>query len=388
MDSYRMYLPPTPTYLRIYSTWMRRLCRLHQPLEPAELVLDVHPSKSQSALSCSEHTTCVATIGIADAPVLPLIIFAGAHLQEEWVSTVVEKPHVIAAVTSKGWNDGYMMKQWSERCFDPYTKFRANGERRLLLLDGPSFHLNVDFLEACWDRDIDLLVLPPNLTSRYQPLDVKNFFATLKLRYNQRIDDFQLGFEGNGAAKGMCYRCIQEAWQEAANPRQIRAAWRDAGIWPLDVDIMDARPVTPPLQTVTNPADTPQTARMMKTSERKVERGELQLVRRGSRLKRPSRGRKQRRRQQILLWRNMWQLQSLIGRLGMEGSGLGTNLASGLIGNTGRKTLRSLWQEETERQQQGSRGGIKLKLQRLQDLLTLQKAQHKVHLDRTRSVNS
>ena len=38
---------------------------------------------------------------------------------------------------------------------------------------------------------------------------------------------------------------------------------------------MDARPVTPPPQTVTNPADTPQTARMMKTLERKVERGEI-----------------------------------------------------------------------------------------------------------------
>ena len=177
-------------------------------------------SKSQSALPCSEHITCVATIGIADAPVPPLIIFAGAHLQAEWVATAAEEPHMIAAVTSKGWNNGYMMKQWLERCFDPYTKFRADGERRLLLLDGPSFHLNVDFLEACWDRDIDLLVLPPNLTSRYQPLDM-NFFATLKLRYNQRIDDFQLGFEGNGAAKGMCYRWIQEAWQEAANPRQI-----------------------------------------------------------------------------------------------------------------------------------------------------------------------
>lgn len=231
-------------------------------------------SKSQTALPTSEHITCVATISIQDAPVPPLIIFPGVHLQQEWIATGLPEPHINATVTRKGWNNAYKMKEWLERCFDPYTRDRAHGSRRLLFLDGPSFHLGVDFLEACWARDIDLLVFPPHLTSQFQPLD-RNFFATLKLRYNQRVDEFQLGFTRTSAAKGMCYRWLQEAWSQTANSRQIRAAWKDAGIWPLNIDQMDARPVTPPPQMPTTHAETPQTVRMMKSLERQVERGEI-----------------------------------------------------------------------------------------------------------------
>ena len=46
----------------------------------------------------------------------------------------------------------YMTIRWLQDRFDPATRARAAGTRRLLFLDGPDIRTSVEFLEACWER--------------------------------------------------------------------------------------------------------------------------------------------------------------------------------------------------------------------------------------------
>jgi len=132
--------------------------------------------KSQSTLADTVHVTVVAVISTVDAPVPPFLIYKGESLLQEWVSLQDRDPPLMATVTASGYANSFTHLQWLTDCFDPATRDRANGSSRLLFLDGPDIHTQVDFLEACWARDIIPIILPANLSGIFQPLDV-NFFT-------------------------------------------------------------------------------------------------------------------------------------------------------------------------------------------------------------------
>ena len=60
--------------------------------------------------------------------------------------------------------------------------------RRLLIIDGYSSHVNLEFFNACDQRCILVLILPPHFTHRLQPLDVK-LFAPLASLYTKGLND-------------------------------------------------------------------------------------------------------------------------------------------------------------------------------------------------------
>ncbi|EIW66860.1 hypothetical protein TREMEDRAFT_65270 [Tremella mesenterica DSM 1558] len=189
-------------------------------------------NESQAALSDAIHITVVATISTSDTPVPPFIIYPGTYLMQDWTRVRDPTPNQLATVTNSGYINTYTMQQWLTECFHPFTRDRAAGNPRLLILDGHETHTNIDFLDACWDRNIICLILPAHLSGVFQPLDV-NFFNDLKLRYYEEISDYQLGSESHGAAKGFFYRWHQRAWTKTANNRQIRSAWAESHLYPI-----------------------------------------------------------------------------------------------------------------------------------------------------------
>ena len=161
----------------------------------------------------------------------------------------------LAEVTEFGWTNGYITKKWLEAVFDPNTRDRVpTGCHRLLIMDGHNTHIKVDFLEACWTRNIDCLILPSNMTSIFQPLDVA-FFNQLKMSYHSKCERHLLHTSSTTLSKGLFFSWHQQAWKETAVGRKIRPGWRDSGLWPLDAKMMGAEeeiPHTPqpnPIQT-------------------------------------------------------------------------------------------------------------------------------------------
>ena len=174
-----------------------------------------HARNGQALPPFNEHITLVACIGIDSAPVPPLVIYQGRDVLENW--TPADSPvRQTAMTTDSGWMTSWGMMRWLEDVFDPATRDRVErGQQRLLIMDGHETHVKVAFLEACWSQGIVVLILPANMSGRFQPLDV-NFFNTLKLRYHRKMTDYQLGSSLIPAAKGMFWRWHGEAWEDTA----------------------------------------------------------------------------------------------------------------------------------------------------------------------------
>jgi hypothetical protein len=60
-------------------------------------------------------------------------------------------------------------------------------DRRLLIVDGHSSHVNLLFIEYADANRILLVVFPPHLTYRLQPLDI-GLFLLLATYYSQAIN--------------------------------------------------------------------------------------------------------------------------------------------------------------------------------------------------------
>ena len=232
------------------------------------------PIKAQASLPADTHITLVATISTGDSPVPPYIIYPGANLMEEWMDGKDDEPKMMATVTETGWINRFQALQWLTECFDPATRDRAGPARRLLILDGHDSHVQVSFLQACWDRNIVCLILPAHLSGVFQPLDV-NFFNPLKLAYHRQVDEYQLGSNATRVPKALFYRWCQRAWASTANSRQIRQSWTEAGLYPLDQVRMRALPVTPEPILPSNQLQTPQSERMLQAMNRQLRRGEI-----------------------------------------------------------------------------------------------------------------
>ena len=91
--------------------------------------------------SGGEHISVVSTISTTDAPVPPLILFAAKSLVDDWFKLVKETPKILASYTDSSWTNDFVHMKWLTDCFDPYTRQRAAGRRRLLFLDGLEGHV-------------------------------------------------------------------------------------------------------------------------------------------------------------------------------------------------------------------------------------------------------
>ena len=150
----------------------------------------------------------------------------------------------LAEVTNSGWTNGYIMKKWLETVFDPYTRDVPPGKRRLLIMDGHNTHVQVDFLDSCWSRAINCLILPSNMTSIFQPLDVA-FFNQLKSAYHSKVHSHLLFSKATSLARGLFWKWHQQAWKETAVSRNIcwkaQISSRRVRSFPLNNPVIFAR---------------------------------------------------------------------------------------------------------------------------------------------------
>lgn len=119
--------------------------------------------------------------------------------------------------------------------FDNHTKEKA-GMRgyRLLLVDGHSSHVNLDFLDYADRNRIIVLVLPPHATHRLQPLGV-GLFSPLRKAYSLEVSNYFASRQGFVTlSKRLFYRVFKNAWEASFTKSNIEAAWQATGIWPYN----------------------------------------------------------------------------------------------------------------------------------------------------------
>jgi hypothetical protein len=75
-----------------------------------------------------------------------------------------EKHDLHVGTSVNGWSNDALSVAWLKQVFNRYTRVRARGKYRLLVLDGHSSHVTQAFIEYAHTNKILLLVFPLHAT--------------------------------------------------------------------------------------------------------------------------------------------------------------------------------------------------------------------------------
>ncbi len=154
------------------------------------------------------------------------------------------------AVSPNGWTDQDLGFLWLRDVFDPQTAaINPTRATRLLLLDGHNSHCSTEFLNLAKSKNIEILCLPPHTTHALQPCDV-GVFSPLASRWAAEVEK---AFDsGEGVSRQTFLKVYHRARDQAITPQIIQAAWRKAGIHPLNYNEIPASAYLPATNTSIN----------------------------------------------------------------------------------------------------------------------------------------
>jgi len=139
-------------------------CKVLIPVQD-EKAWSIHPGDR-------DWVSVIEAIGMSGYVVPPFVIFEGKQIQRLWITSVID-PRTVLNVYPAGWKDRVIALRWI-KYFDSYTRPRTVGTYRLLVLDGHSSHVSLDFVQYCEDTKIIPLCLPHS-THILQPLDLRKY---------------------------------------------------------------------------------------------------------------------------------------------------------------------------------------------------------------------
>ena len=224
-----------------------------------------------------EFITLIASICADGSHLAPALIYQGAShdLQDTWLDDFDHvRDQAFFASSENGWSCDLLGQHWLESVFNRTTKEKAKRERRLLLVDGHSSHINMRFIDYADANRILLVVLPPHSTHRLQPLDV-GLFSPLSTYYSQQIDKLLSESQGYvGLTKRDFWPLFREAWSQAFTATNVRSAWETTGIHPFNPSKVLSIFVRPEATSETSPeqAQTPTSTREIRRTFKQLQK--------------------------------------------------------------------------------------------------------------------
>jgi len=113
-----------------------------------------------------EFLSCLACISAIGKWIPPLLVYKGdsGDLISTWVDEVTTDSQAHFTVSSNGWSNNKIGLMWLQKVFERYTKLARATQKRLLIVDGHSSHVNIAFVDWADQHGIILLILPPYTT--------------------------------------------------------------------------------------------------------------------------------------------------------------------------------------------------------------------------------
>ena len=197
-----------------------------------------------------EFISLLACISGDGTALPPSLIYSGqtGDLRDSWVEDFNTSDQAYFSVTGKGWTCNRLGVEWLRDVFDRHTKSKAGNRRRLLIVDGHSSHVNMEFLDLADRLNIVTHVLPAHSTHRLQPLDV-SLFAPLVTYHSKGLNKLMADSLGHVTmTKRLFWTIFRDALATAFNVSNITSAWTKTGLIPLnpEVALLQMRPPTPP----------------------------------------------------------------------------------------------------------------------------------------------
>ncbi|KAJ8886340.1 hypothetical protein PR048_012551 [Dryococelus australis] len=113
----------------------------------------------------------------------PMILLRGKRLKPEWEENL--PPGANTVMTPKGSMTCETFSQW----IDHFAKYKASGDRTLIIFGGTSLHLYANIVSAADRYNITLFSLPSNSTHELQPLE-KSVFKSFESFWGDEVLKF------------------------------------------------------------------------------------------------------------------------------------------------------------------------------------------------------
>ena len=138
-----------------------------------------------------EWITVVETCCANNTVLPPMVIYQGKGLYCGWFDADDNYADrtAIFAHSDKGFTTNELATRWLVNYFDAWTQDVADGQQRLLILDGHQTYFNIDFVRYAVKNGITLLSYPGHTTHLLQPLDV-GLFAPLQRAYGTAVHNY------------------------------------------------------------------------------------------------------------------------------------------------------------------------------------------------------
>lgn len=140
---------------------------------------------------------------------------------------------------------GELGVEWMKR-FEKITHLKAQGRRRLLLVDGHQSHCTRGFLEHAQKNNIEVICYPSHSTHIYQGLDVV-IFGVLKRAWTKARDEFEK--HKSHVNKTNFLEIYSHAHTKALTKDNILAAFHATGIHPLNRHFVSVEAMQPSIET-------------------------------------------------------------------------------------------------------------------------------------------
>ena len=106
----------------------------------------IKKSKQDGSREFISILACISAIG---RWIPPLLIYKGelGDLMSTWVDEVKTDSQAHFTVSSNGWSNNAIGLVWLQKVFERYTKPKRETQKRLLIVDGHSSHVNMAFFD-------------------------------------------------------------------------------------------------------------------------------------------------------------------------------------------------------------------------------------------------
>ena len=92
-------------------------------------------------------------------------------------------------------------------------------------------------MKMMFNKDIKVMALEAHSSHYSQPLD-KNPFSAFKNEFNFQMKKFNRTVGGRAITKAEFFPVFNIAWNRAMTPANIKAGFKQTGIWPPDIEAL------------------------------------------------------------------------------------------------------------------------------------------------------
>lgn len=177
--------------------------------------------------------TCISASG---SYLRPFVVFEGRKIPLQQLLQHVDPSFFDVGFSKRGGIDHELFSVWVEGLIS-YLDFHNVQRPVLLLLDSHTCHINLHTCEIAKEAGLIMHLLPAQANHLMQPVDV-GIFKTLKTAYRESVDHF-MPTHGPAINKKHFPLVFVNAWRNAAIKENAISGFRDAGLVPLNLEMID-----------------------------------------------------------------------------------------------------------------------------------------------------